>query len=94
MQKMFQLTNTSLIPMNYSLELLNESGDHLKDFSVTPSQGSIPEQASIPLLLKFKPSRIESYAGFVVVHVEGVGCDLLRLPIIAKSVVPKASLII
>ncbi|KAJ3305286.1 hypothetical protein HDV03_001884, partial [Kappamyces sp. JEL0829] len=89
----FHLNNTSLIPMNYRLDILNTDGDKMPDFTVTPASGVIAEQSSAPLSLEFLPTKIDTFSGFVVVHVDGVGENLLRIPVEATSIVPEISLL-
>lgn len=88
-QKEFKLTNTCQIPMSFDLVVLNDHGDVVPDFVVSPSRGKIPPMDSVPLVVEFWPKRIDSYNADIVVNVESVGENLLRLPIQAKSVVPE-----
>lgn len=90
----FLLSNTSQIPMSFRLQVLNDQGEEVPDLKLTLSSGHINAMSQIPLAIEFHPTRIDNYSANVIVHVDSVGENLLRLPIEAKSVVPEVSCVV
>ena len=87
----FVLSNTSQIPMSFRLQVLNDQGEEVPDLKLTLCSGLINAMSQIPLAVEFHPTRIDNYSANIIVHVDSVGENLLRLPIEAKSVVPSVS---
>jgi hypothetical protein len=83
-----ELFNTSSVPLCYKLHCAGNDADDVSDFAVFPQQGEIKGHESAPIRLQFKPRAIRSYNCEVVVDVENVGDDQLRLPVSAESLVP------
>ena len=98
------LANTSLVPMSFNLRVASDSEArdlvdsetdeyNFKEFSIVPSQGIIPPQSEIKILIEFVPHFIKKYDTFLIVDIENVGEELFQLPISARSTVPIISLL-
>jgi hydrocephalus-inducing protein len=87
-ERKITLSNTSHIPMTFSLRFASSTND-TGEFSLFPKSGTIPKAAQIEILVKFKPKSVQTYAADLVVDVDSVGLDLFRLPISATSIIPE-----
>lgn len=84
------LFNTSSVPMQFQLSCVDQvDGGDMADFTMIPPLGEILPHSTMKIELIFSPSAIRSYACDLMVDVDGVGTDLLRLPISAQSLVPE-----
>ncbi|XP_033625714.1 hydrocephalus-inducing protein homolog [Asterias rubens] len=59
-----------------------------KEFYITPESGTIPSQSEVKVQVELTSNTVKKYDMSLVVDVEGVGTELLALPITAKCVVP------
>jgi hydrocephalus-inducing protein len=62
------------------------------EFSIVPNSGVLPPQSRCKLIVEFVPHFIKKYDTFLLVDVDDVGVELMRLPISARSSVPALSL--
>ncbi|XP_077975805.1 hydrocephalus-inducing protein homolog isoform X2 [Styela clava] len=60
----------------------------LREFDVTPSQGTIRAQSEMRIQVSICSNTLKRYDYALVVDIKGVGEDILSLPIVAKCVVP------
>ena len=60
------------------------SGTSPKEFEITPSSGTIPPQSEIRVRVDLCSNTLKKYELALVVDVEGVGEEVLTLPITAK----------
>lgn len=58
--------------------------DPPREFEIIPSSGTIPPQSEIKVTVKFISNTIKKYEMNMVVDVEGVGEEVVTLPITAK----------
>ncbi|KAJ3416712.1 hypothetical protein HDV05_000542 [Chytridiales sp. JEL 0842] len=86
------IVNTSHIPMTFVLRIPSEEQEQRSEFFVTPQRGTIPPMGTAQVKLEFTPRSIKRYEDYLSVDVDSVGEDLLRLPILAESLVPEISL--
>ena len=65
---------------------ISEAGSGLdpKEFDIVPSSGTIQPQSETKVRAEFCSNTIKKYDVSLVVDVEGVGDEVLSLPIIAK----------
>jgi hypothetical protein len=70
----------------------NDAAHNFNEFSITPSSGLLPPQSKVKLLVEFVPHFIKKYDTWLIVDVEDVGDELMRLPISARSSVPALAL--
>jgi hydrocephalus-inducing protein len=77
-----------------SIKKDNQNTDYgFKEFSLIPSNGFIPPQSEIKLLIEFVPHFIKKYETNLIVDIDDVGNDLFSLPISARSIVPTINLV-
>ncbi|XP_062403912.1 hydrocephalus-inducing protein homolog [Sardina pilchardus] len=68
------------------------SGEHPTEFSVVPSSGTVRAQGQMDLKVTLCSNTVRSYSLALVVDVQGVGEDVLALPIHARCSVPEVAL--
>lgn len=71
----------------------SENNSTFKEFSITPSTGTLQPQSDVKILVEFIPHYIKKYETSLVVDVDDVGKQLYLLPISARSVVPSITLL-
>ncbi|ESO91099.1 hypothetical protein LOTGIDRAFT_122343, partial [Lottia gigantea] len=64
-----------------------------KEFHIIPADGTIPPQSEIKITINLISNTIKKYDMKMVVDVEGVGNEILSLPISAKCVVPQIAVL-
>ncbi len=76
----------SIMSLNEYDSTISEAGSSLppKEFEITPANGTIPSQSDIKVKVDFCSNSIKKYDLSLVVDVEGVGDEIVRLPITAK----------
>jgi hydrocephalus-inducing protein len=95
--------------MNFNLRVASDSDEFIendettdnnakndyrfKEFSLIPSNGFIPPQSEIKILIEFVPHFIKKYETHLIVDIDDVGNCLFNLPISARSIVPAINLI-
>ena len=57
-----------------------------REFQITPAHGSIPPQSEIKVTVRLTSNTVMKYDASLVVDVEGVGDEVVSLPISAKYV--------
>ncbi|XP_069510876.1 hydrocephalus-inducing protein homolog [Ambystoma mexicanum] len=62
------------------------------EFNITPNSGTIRSQGLLDIQVTLCPNRVKKYELAIVVDVEGIGDDVLALPITARSMVPSLRL--
>ncbi|ORY39534.1 hypothetical protein BCR33DRAFT_853320, partial [Rhizoclosmatium globosum] len=89
----FQILNTSLIPMDFLLNMNMDNGiTSDQEFSITPRTGIIPPLQNIDIKVLFTPKYLKKYSEVLCVDVAGVGENLQQLAIFADSIVPEVTL--
>ncbi|EFC47717.1 hypothetical protein NAEGRDRAFT_78704 [Naegleria gruberi] len=90
--KYIQIINTCEIPMKYTLRI-PEDGTMLKrQFDIIPSDGHILPHTKKQIKIEYLSSKLKDYKANLVVDVEGVGDNLIYLPILATTVSPMITL--
>jgi P pilus assembly chaperone PapD len=79
--------NTSDIPMKFRLRIPEENPEK-REFTVEPERGAILPHRKVNLQVHFCSLNIWRYHLALLVDVEGVGEELLALPILADNVLP------
>ncbi|KAK6174452.1 hypothetical protein SNE40_017727 [Patella caerulea] len=69
------------------------STDPPKEFEIIPADGTIPPQSEIKITVNLISNTIKKYDLCMVVDVEGVGDEILSLPISAKCIVPQITVL-
>ena len=88
------LFNTSNIPMDYVLRVDNpEDVDQIVDFRIHPERQRIAENSKVDLVIYAQPRKVQKTSFEVLVDVESVGNDMLRLPVHADIVVPNITVV-
>jgi hypothetical protein len=89
--RVFELINTSLVPMMYTLHF-PEDDEFKQDFEIEAPSGTIPPNERVRVTVDLVPSMLAIYDTYISVDVEGVGKNLLTVPIVAESVKPEVRL--
>ena len=87
--KKLMLYNTSEIPMTYKLSVPQDGAFVKQEFSLEPSSGSLEPGCQQEVRIDLISTTVKAYEYSLVVDIEGVGENLLSLPIIADCKVPK-----
>ncbi|KAF4667893.1 hypothetical protein FOL47_003343 [Perkinsus chesapeaki] len=85
------LTNTSDVAISFILRVPADGRLAKKEFDLVPSRGSLQPKASQRIQVDFIPESIKAYELSLVVDLEGVGQELLSIPISAECGVPSVS---
>lgn len=84
----FSISNTSRIPMKYSLHLLDGS-PFAGEFKISPSEGLIPEKHAQVIQVDFLSNTVGEYDTAIVLDLEDVGDAVDSLPLKAFCMVPR-----
>uniref|UniRef100_G3PQA2 HYDIN/VesB/CFA65-like Ig-like domain-containing protein n=1 Tax=Gasterosteus aculeatus TaxID=69293 RepID=G3PQA2_GASAC len=82
---MCKLFNTSFVPITFALRVL---GDGPVEFTVTPAAGCVDAMSDVTIKVTLCSNTVKTYRMALVVDVEGVGKEIVTLPIKARCVVP------
>jgi len=85
--RMLSMYNTSDIPMKFRLRIPEENPAR-PEFTIEPERGAILPHRKVNLQVHFCSLNIWRYDLALLVDVEGVGEELLALPILADNVLP------
>ena len=85
------LINTSLVPMTYTLHFADDC-EVKGDFEIDPAHGTISANERADINIDLIASSVCQYDTYISVDVEGVGKNLLTVPVFATSVVPDVHL--
>ena len=79
---------TDSISSTSEYDSTSNSGSNLapKEFEIIPSNGNIPPQSKIKVTVKLTSNTIKKYDMSLAVDVDGVGEEVVSLPISAKYV--------
>ncbi|OQR81932.1 hydrocephalus-inducing protein, partial [Thraustotheca clavata] len=91
--KTIKLVNTSRIAMEYQLRIPQDGLYKHKEFVLTPMEGRLAPFASQIIQIDFTSVNVKVYEYFLVVSVQGVGSDLLNIPIVAQCFVPEVQVL-
>eukprot|EP00939_MAST-03C_sp_MAST-3C-sp1_P000134 g134.t1 len=86
------LYNTSEIPMTFRLRVPQDSKNEEPEFRMHPPSGTIEAGDRLEIEVVLTSRTLKSYDYLLTIDVEGVGRDLLSIPVYAQSLVPEVSL--
>jgi hydrocephalus-inducing protein len=88
-QKTVYLTNTSEVDINYVVRVPGDGRSLQSEFNITNNRGKLERSKEAKIDIEFVPSFPQLYDMVLVVDLEGVGQDMLAVPIKAECLVPK-----
>eukprot|EP00930_Biecheleria_cincta_P015308 TRINITY_DN12810_c0_g1_i1.p1 TRINITY_DN12810_c0_g1~~TRINITY_DN12810_c0_g1_i1.p1 ORF type:complete len:5041 (+),score=1000.88 TRINITY_DN12810_c0_g1_i1:126-15248(+) len=89
--RMLTLTNTSEVPCYYTLKVPGDEVAPNNEFVVIPSGGTLLPSCAQRIQVDFVSRQEKKYDAKLSVDLEGVGKELLSIPIIAQCAVPTVS---
>ena len=89
--KSCKIMNTSLVPMEFELELLDSQLDQAL-LEMSPSRGRLEPESETEIKLTFKANLESTYNVTIAVNIPGVGKSILQVPVSATSKVPDIQL--
>lgn len=87
--KTVYLTNTSEVDINYVVRVPGDGRSLNNEFEITNDRGKLAKDSRAEITIKFTPHVPHIYDMVLVVDLEGVGQDMLAVPIKAECIVPK-----
>ena len=86
--RMAWLINTSDIPLRFSLRIPEDGVLVNREFDIIPATGTVLPLGKQRIQVDILPASVRKYKAHLVVDIEGVGRDLLSIPVHARSIVP------
>jgi len=83
------LTNTSEVDINYVVRVPGDGRSLQNEFNITNDRGRLGKDSKAEIIIEFIPAVQHVYDMVLVVDLEGVGQDMLAVPIKAECIVPK-----
>ena len=83
------LTNTSEVDINYVIRVPGDGRTLQNEFQIKNDRGRLEADKTAEIVIDFTPCMQQHYDNVLVVDLEGVGQDMLAIPIKANCVVPK-----
>ena len=83
------LTNTSEVDINYVVRVPGDGRLNQSEFNITNDRGRLGKDSRAEIIIEFIPCVQHTYDMVLVVDLEGVGQDMLAVPIKAECIVPK-----
>lgn len=90
--KTVYLTNTSDVEINYVIRVPGDERSLQNEFNITNDRGKLAPKQRQKIVIEFIPSTQRSYDMCLMVDLEGVGQDMLAVPIKAECLVPKVKI--
>jgi len=90
-KKTLFLTNTSDVEINYVVRVPGDGRSLKNEFNITNERGSLGQEQQAEITIEFVPATAQTYDNVLVVDLEGVGQDMLAVPIKAECHVPKVN---
>lgn len=87
--KSVYLTNTSEVDINYVVRVPGDGRSLQSEFNISNDRGRLERSKEAKIDIEFIPSFPQLYDMVLVVDLEGVGQDMLAVPIKAECLVPK-----
>ncbi len=87
--KTVYLTNTSEVDINYVVRVPGDGRSIQNEFNITNERGKLAKDSRAEIIIEFIPCVPHVYDMVLVVDLEGVGQDMLAVPIKAECIVPK-----
>lgn len=88
-KKTVYLTNTSEVDINYVVRVPGDGKSHQSEFSIGNDRGKLERSKEAQIDIEFIPNTQHVYDMVLVVDLEGVGQDMLAVPIKAECLVPE-----
>jgi hydrocephalus-inducing protein len=88
-KKVVYLTNTSEVDINYIVRVPGDGRSMNKEFNISNDSGRLERGKEAKIDIEFVPCFPQQYDMVLVVDLEGVGQDMLAVPIKAECLVPK-----
>lgn len=83
------LTNTSEVDINYVVRVPGDGRSNQSEFSIGNERGKLERSKEAKIDIEFIPNNQQVYDMVLVVDLEGVGQDMLAVPIKAECHVPE-----
>jgi hydrocephalus-inducing protein len=83
------LTNTSEVDINYVVRVPGDGRSSQPEFIIQNERGKLEKDKKAEITIEFIPCFPQVYDMVLVVDLEGVGQDMLAVPIKAECLVPK-----
>ena len=83
------LTNTSEVDINYIVRVPGDGRNLQTEFFISNDRGKLEKDATAEINIEFVPCFPQVYDMVLVVDLEGVGQDMLAVPIKAECLVPR-----
>ena len=83
------LTNTSEVDIKYTVRVPHDGRSLQNEFNITNDKGKLERNNKAKIDIEFVPSMPQLYDMVLVVDLDGVGQDMLAVPIKAECLVPK-----
>jgi hydrocephalus-inducing protein len=90
--KTVYLTNTSDVEINYVIRVPGDERSLQNEFNITNDRGKLEKNQRQKIIIEFIPCFPQQYDMVLVVDLEGVGQDMLAVPIKAECIVPKVKI--
>ena len=88
--KTVYLTNTSEVDINYQIRVPGDGRASLQpEFEISNAKGCLEKDKRAEIVIDFTPGFPQTYDMVLVVDLDGVGQDMLAVPIKAECLVPK-----
>lgn len=87
--KTVYLTNTSEVDIDYVVRVPGDGRSSQPEFTIGAARGRLERSKEAKIEIEFVPSHPQPYDMVLVVDLEGVGQDMLAVPIKAECLVPK-----
>jgi hydrocephalus-inducing protein len=89
-KKTVTLKNTSEVDINYAVRVPGDGRGMQNEFFITNDRGKLEKDEEAEIEIEFVPCYPQVYDMVLVVDLDGVGQDMLAVPIKAECLVPKA----
>ncbi|CAD8206755.1 unnamed protein product [Paramecium octaurelia] len=90
--KTIKMTNTSTVAFTYELKIPGDGKLAEREFEIEPRRNTIQPKNFDVIKVTFIPKQIKTYEQVMVVDIEGVGQDMLSIPITADCQAPRVEL--
>lgn len=94
-KKIVYLSNTSEVDINYRVRVPGDRAiANQQEFFIKNAVGTLEKAKDAEIEIEFVPSQKQPYDMVLVVDLDGVGEDMLAVPVKAECLVPKVELVI
>lgn len=82
------LKNTSEVAFTFTLKIQNDGKVSQSEFKISPQTDTIQQKCDKEIEISFIPKSIKKYETVMTIDIEGVGNDMLSVPIRAECQIP------